>query len=608
MSVVPLQIIHQMKNIPSCKLLIFISIFSVLYSCKYDTNEVYNSPVNKNVTPPTIETINLDFNNNDTIFICSPDVLNFSFKSSDQKIEAVILSIDNTNPQTIYSNTGVFTIDNNYISIGIHSIKLDVYTKTGTGSIAEHLDTEHFISSKSWILFNQELNTIINKTFANGFQKLYWTKCKSRKLIDYIIYNNDDGLSTTLNSNFFIDSSYLGDQRTMSVKARLSGNILLDWGTINIEDDLPKLKFQSSNANEYTINWDKPKYYNAIDTLKILFHLFYDTKNICLKKTTNIDDTSVLIDKSYFGCNIFITCQLNPKNNKFKNTFGRYEVYKPFVAGIKFSQFRKVFPISNDECIVDAYDSILRYSIPNKLFNSKIKNSSPGYLTNVCVSCKGKYLTSAMGLFNTDNFWASTNSIENYSFVNIPNQNISAVSNNGTGLSLYDYHTFNMFNLSNSEKLATYTDESIHPEDIKISSNGDYFLLTSFNNLILFQFKDNQITEVQRTSDFRFYEFDCRYTNQYLTWDGSKVFIKQLPNTIINEFAMTDRICNIDFYNNEMLTYSNGQLYVRSLIDGSLVSAIESKIDYVYIDKDCYLQNHTIFCNTGVLYNVITKK
>jgi hypothetical protein len=290
--------------------------------------------------------------------------------------------------------------------------------------------------------------------------------------------------------------------------------------------------------------------------------------------------------------------------------YDKYEVQQNFVIGIPLSRpFRNLLPISKDSCIVDAYDSIMTYTISNRQFGSKIKNPYIGYLGDVRVSSKGKYLTSAMGLYNSNFFWTSTNSIENYSMMTILNQGISSVSDNGLMVQFNrNEYRLSVYDITNSQQLATLTDEALFSDDIKMSSNGDYILMNG-NGLLLFKYQNNQLTQVQKTSDFRYFEFNSTDANQYVTWNGSKIFVKQLPdNTIVREFAMTDSdLCSIDFYNNEILTYSNGHLYVRSLIDGSILFDLPSKADDAFIDRDCYLQNHRIFHDFGVIFNVTTK-
>jgi|WetSurMetagenome_2_1015567.scaffolds.fasta_scaffold00609_20 hypothetical protein len=117
-------------------LLGFISSF--ISSCEYKTNEVYERKVNTDVTPPEITTIILN-PLYDTIFLYSTEKVNFSFSSNNQAIKAVRLVINSNQYGIVNSGSGTFNVDPESLGNGIYKMTIEVYTATGTGSIADIL-------------------------------------------------------------------------------------------------------------------------------------------------------------------------------------------------------------------------------------------------------------------------------------------------------------------------------------------------------------------------------------------------------------------------------------------------------------------------------------
>ncbi|MGE5448728.1 MAG: hypothetical protein ACM3PR_10215 [Bacteroidales bacterium] len=589
----------------------FIVLFSgiLLGSCVYDTDEVYQSPANKDAAPPVITTVKLDFETEDTIFIYSPEELNFSFSSSDQAIEAVSLTIDNDSPQVVSSASGKFNFNRLALAEGNHAIKLEVFTSSGTGSIAEKVGAEHFVSTRTWVLVNEKPNVHIDRVIENGLQKISWKACRSKKLVDYVVYCQDKVLAT-VKTNYFIDSTYVGEARAYSISARLKEDETLPWGSLSLLSEMPVFRFSVSKDNVYMIHWNKSKYYNAIDTIKILHHSFYNTQDIILKSTADLNDTTAFVDPSYFGESLSFTFRLVPKKVIYKNDwlfYDRYNIRKNFLIGQQFIYCNQVFPISKDLLLVDAFDSIMTYSISENKITGKFMDRYFG--DDVIVSPQGTYFAGALHE-KRNYFYSPTDQLNSPTMLSLPYQpmgiisNLEAISDNGLGIEVVDYRTINLYELSTSRLLASYRNENLVADNLKMSPKGDYFL-TNYNALYLFQIINGQIKMVRQTADFWYYDFVSTADNQYVTWDGAKLYVKQLPqNSIVRELPISDLyIINIDYYNNEMLTYSNGQLYVRSFIDGHIIHQMATKLDEPFIYRHLYLQNHVLFNKlTGISY------
>ncbi|HLN71697.1 MAG TPA: hypothetical protein VK205_00280, partial [Prolixibacteraceae bacterium] len=407
-----------------------------------------------------------------------------------------------------------------------------------------------------------------------------------------------------------IDSTYVGEARAYSISARLKEDETLPWGSLSLLSEMPVFRFSVSKDNVYMIHWNKSKYYNAIDTIKIFHHSFYNTQDITLKSTADLNDTTAFVDPSYFGESLSFTFRLVPKKIIYKNDwlfYDRYNIRKNFLIGQQFIYCNQVFPISKDLLLVDAFDSIMTYSISENKITGKFMDRYFG--DDVIVSPQGTYFAGALRE-KRNYFYSPTDQLNSPTMLSLPYQpmgiisNLEAISDNGLGIEVVDYRTINLYELSTSRLLASYRNENLVADNLKMSPKGDYFL-TNYNALYLFQIINGQIKMVRQTADFWYYDFVSTADNQYVTWDGAKLYVKQLPqNSIVRELPISDLyIINIDYYNNEMLTYSNGQLYVRSFIDGHIIHQMATKLDEPFIYRHLYLQNHVLFNKlTGISY------
>ena len=136
---------------PCLKIVLIIAYVALLHACEYEPTKIYNRTVNQNVSPPEIQTVELNLDS-DTINLYADKVINFNFTSNNQPIEAVIFTIDNNAPVTVASNNGTFTLDYESLTQGTHTLTIQIYTYSGSGSIADHTGAEGFMTSHSWAI------------------------------------------------------------------------------------------------------------------------------------------------------------------------------------------------------------------------------------------------------------------------------------------------------------------------------------------------------------------------------------------------------------------------------------------------------------------------
>ena len=65
---------------------------------------------------------------------------------------------------------------------------IEIYTKSGSGSIGDELGYESFVFSNEWKIYVfKPICPQIKAENENGFLKLSWTECKSADFLEYVI-------------------------------------------------------------------------------------------------------------------------------------------------------------------------------------------------------------------------------------------------------------------------------------------------------------------------------------------------------------------------------------------------------------------------------------
>lgn len=128
--------------------------FGLYSSCVYEPTDIYFNPTNQDVEPPQIQVIQLTLDDeNDTIYADAGKAIEFQFNSYPQEIQAVEFIVDEIYSQIFYSNKGCYYLNKWFFYYRTHSLKINIYTSSGTGSIADKIGGEMFVFSKEWTVF-----------------------------------------------------------------------------------------------------------------------------------------------------------------------------------------------------------------------------------------------------------------------------------------------------------------------------------------------------------------------------------------------------------------------------------------------------------------------
>jgi len=620
-----------LKNLLPRILLLF-SVSFLLSSCEFETDRVYNREVNRNMQPPDVAVVDLDLDN-DTIFLFYSKGFSFRFVSNNQPVESVRIVIDGTETQIITSGEGMFIIDHNGLSEGQHTLELNLITSSGTNSIADIIGAEGYIFSKSWVLYVvKDFNTRHEARVKDGCLNFSWKEYPAGDFREYVIYREKNyfekievGRTT---STEFTDCSYVGEGGKYFVEVLKKDGQFFDWGwgytELNIE--LPELSFVYDRGNMSTIIWTKSKYYNAIRKTYVGAMRRNDPKYTRIKETDNPDDTTCLMPAGYyFGETLNIKIHLEPENNVmyFPDYYSRFDIeLTNQTVGYNFlPPFATVFALrqtSADEFIyTEGCDSLVRFSVtsltPLEKFTYEPSYCSMCKFLNFQVSSSGKFLSAFIDC-NYDLLLAESESIginKRYNLRHISNPNAFSsvpVSDARTGIVTQRQSGFYIYDFNTSEVKRYYNKELYGSTGLDISSGANYIFLKD-DKFRLVSYENSSFDPVWVYPGYdipKFYCFHGTDPEKLIIWDGLVISVRNCSDfSLVLDFPLTDEmILSVDFYSNEMLTYSGGHLFVRNFTDGSLIDDVPVVTDGSEWYKNCKLINHAIIASKGFIYFV----
>ena len=134
--------------------------------------------------------------------------------------------LDDTLIYSDHGHQGQFTIDPNLVADGPHTLRLDVYTNAGTGSLADKLGSEGYILYGEWPIQTMgdepiEFPSITSTYPDSGKLRVNWTKSQRFKFEQYQLgtgYTTEDIDDTT-----YLASHYIGGEHDYRVAVTIAG-------------------------------------------------------------------------------------------------------------------------------------------------------------------------------------------------------------------------------------------------------------------------------------------------------------------------------------------------------------------------------------------------
>lgn len=602
-------------------LLILFVLFIFTTGCKYSPNGENFVDIKH---PGNAPIVNVDLNfASDTLFLDRASKVIFSI-SAKNKVHWVKMMINNQDKGEAFSATGTFEISSNsgFWEIGTHALQLKFFTSTGTGSLADKLNTEGFLYSKIWILviYDQQESTkytgsnITNITDQNGKIQLKWTPYKGIDFKAYII-RKSHWINQTFDTVAVItdptvtsayDPSFIGEKSQYQIFTATSDPLIWYIGnTYNYQGQLPRIYSEYKGNGIYRIFWNKSNYDGNVNRYNLYKEktYFYDLE---LLKSSVSPDTSFFYQTNIFGLDEKLILNLEP--NIRPNYYQDYLWFYDFCVRLGYlgDPLHEMWLNLPDQFGGKFYYTAKDPKYKHKLYTydtNTDRNDSievEPEIHQLAVSPTSKFIvgqslnSGKFFVINSDN----PNKIKYLSFGQIPGYIYSdvsfAVSDAGI-LAMDDNQKVTLFDLVNNKLILT-EEHPMFKSSVKISADGTYLL----RGWSLYHIVDNKLQFVKTFEDF--VDGFSYPENRVIIKKMNKIeFIDCTGLSMVKFLDISGWYNNIDYRNNHVISYDKDNIYIYNLTSGNLIRQFKNGDYYA---MSIFLVNGHLFSNHGVTIDI----
>jgi hypothetical protein len=578
-----------------------------LFSCEYEPRDVYMRTVNKNVSPPVIQMVELNLRE-DTIFLFDNQLVKFKFASDGQEIQYITCAIDSELIFQGTSQSGNFFLEYGILSAGVHDLSISVYTHTGTNSIADLVDAESFVSSKSWkLIVSRGDYSVIRHQVVNGMLQLSWPEYGMPDFDKFLIFRVPGTYPYSIDkpiyigsatSNSYIDPIYVGQPINYKIVVRTRDGLTVPWGTLILPIDYPALRYRMNEYGHRIMSWDPCKYYNAVDSIIITDNSgknWYAGNS--LDTTVNLGLGTFL--KDYLFMMSFYPHRVDSLKEYQDHIRHNYYASLHAIYGKKFTASEKMvsyfIPFGKNKFLYKIEDLGLReYNVKQEMeiheFLPDQTICSDFSFINPKSSQSGNYLLFGAGcnrlVLNAGDYSSK--------IIPLPPTFIGytdyAISDSGIAV-LGEYNNSDVYLYDLKKQL--YVDTlpcapNAQRIDFKISSGSEYFTFKD-DRFRIMRNENHTFTQTWSTGNpsiVTFFRFNPGISDQALIGMGDYAcsIVNCNNGSYLKQYSVNKgtTLLDVDFAGNRFLSIYNYQLQVRSLTDGSVLWSVYLESSQIY--------------------------
>jgi hypothetical protein len=585
----------------------FLSAMLVLASCEYEPSGEYTPDIKKpDVSAPLIVDLNAA---GDTILVDLYSVLEFKFQTEDRELYWMKYCIGHQ-CETSNSDAGIYRIfmGAHNVMPGTIDLTVDVFTETGTGSIADILGAEGFLYSKKFTLIVVEkldgLKMLSVKP-ENGSLKLSWEKYEFSDFLEYTIVKSNGFSSETVavinnqHITSIYDDSYVGGQSEYRVDLKTNSRDLKGIST-SYEDGFPEINVQKSDNYSVTLSWEKSRYINNIKGYEI--YVLYNGYEL-VAEITDPDATSWVLGNLRFlyDNEVFLRFvpKILPSYYYLSSSFLGSKAHIGYI-GDKFDAGTIVTPLG-DFLYYQKENFIYEYNYITEEVTSTIELRTSNLTFSV--SPNRKYILIDDGLTSESIllFTIDSKEVKRYSWSQLADYldyvHFLSISDNGKAV----------FGVNNNPEVLVYDflnekkifEGGIYPlsSSFKISSDGKYL----FSRDQVFEIQADTVllaqdftNEIQYCS---FFDFHMSDPDLFVYGRNDNLYVKRISDlSTVSECYihwMLD-IFNIDYNANQVLVHKEEKLRVYDL--GTCEEVLNWPVSYWGLSPErIRLSNNTIY-------------
>jgi hypothetical protein len=420
-------------------------------SCVFESDDEFFKELQKpdpGKVDVSIRTVDLaSYNPGDTIELYGTTSFNFSGKYGTIESAKVFLSDGGDSWNHISTGTtNSFTVDLDDLSSGIFILKLDLITKTGSGSLAESVGGEKFSISLKWVVrvdLSLPPKPALALDVVDGFLTVQWSPYTKPNFRSYkVIRRVWNGATKTVEitdrqTTRWRDEDYAGGYTS---EVEYSVSIVSETGTatstpIERKDPMDiQFSFNSLDSS-FTFKWKPSKFYGTFKSYKFS----HGSTGNDVAELTNINDStySAKLSTIRFGKSVSIGLGIRSKTELLPASFnwnscrlGSPLSFTP-VGDIVFNQhYNSYFAVDTDKRLLELNENLEPIRVVATLKSTSWSMPYPGrYVWSFL------YYASGDNVFRLD---LENNTEVAYDYFYLEGQN-SNLTVTGNGLMCIDY-------------------------------------------------------------------------------------------------------------------------------------------------------------------------
>jgi hypothetical protein len=563
--------------------------------CEYNTDKIYYREINPNASLPDL-TVYLNLNA-DTVYLYSNPKVKLSLTLTNKTLLDVKFYLNEAEVGDVYNDNNEYYFFIDASRSDQMTLRAEIYTTTGTGSIADALHAESFLyTTGEWVLIPCRDNLKVSTAAVDGRLKLSWTPIRSASRCRYYIYSS--GVQDSTYENWYIDSNYFGGSNFVYVTYADDG---LSGYQIFLDMYNPFPEIYLANRDSFLIKWDKSAFYNNIKGYEIRIDTFV--------RQFAPSDTFFTFKNGYLGYPTYVEIGFLVDPDQYSDSYYPYnyvsDVYPAsFLGGGNYSA--SYFPLTGSAFYYWVYDQTNHMQLKKFSLDSKtvINSLSIGF-NYFAVSPNDKYILCDAGEdlklldpngLNTIRVIPVSHILNNSTHLNMN----FIVSDIGTSVFVNPMSMhFKIYDLVNDSLIDSIPlPPDFYSTQYKLSADGKYLFDRAIN--ILYRIENNTHSIVWSNEgeryQYEYYSFSPGEPDRIYLSDGTNFYIKDCSDfSTIMSFPLDHTVLSIDFVTSKILAFSNNTFYVYSLTDGGLLNSIPTYTmgEYSYLFND-YLLSHQV--------------
>lgn len=287
----------------------------------------------------------------DTVNVFGPMTYQFSITNLDPNLQYYVNFEIDDRSFLFQQLSGSFSYDPPLMT-GFQTLKMQVVIRSGTGSLADRLESEFIVFERSWVLWiDTNPPDVLNFTTIRpdkGSLKLEWPKYSRLNFKNYRI-NKISGTNYTSfmindpDSSFFYDKAYVGGEVSYQLLVEAKNNSSSGDSFVSYRDEIPvmiKTEMGSLPEPSLKIFFSSSRYPANVDHYEVYENSDSSTPGTLIFTTTNPKDTLFTI-KPIFGKVRYIYITTVAKRNS-QYTESVVSPRNEYVYGEKINNFETI--------------------------------------------------------------------------------------------------------------------------------------------------------------------------------------------------------------------------------------------------------------------------